>query len=155
MKMGWVLAFAGLMPFLASAAETPKLFTFSPQFKAAVDTAMKQQTPQTRTDALINAMHGGTNEEVFSILPGLFPKPIISAATEAGVCTDEIHASLDTVNKFLATPEGEQQAFISRNSNKIRTDTDDLIRCICRYYRDGKLYFPGTQPGLKSETLNE
>jgi len=140
------------LPFFGNAAENLSPI-FSKQFKTAVDAAMSQQTSESRTKALIAAMHSGTDEEVFSVLPLLFTPPILAGATKAGVCSAEIQASAGNVKVYLNTPAAEQPEFITANSKKIRADTDNLIRCICQYYRDGKLYFPGTQPEMRAETL--
>lgn len=143
------------LPFVGNAAENPSLPSFSTQFKVAVDAAMDQQTSEGRTKALIAAMHNGTDEEVFSVLPLLFTPPILAGATKAGVCSAEIQASAGNVKTYLDTPEAKQSEFVTTNSEKIRADTDNLIRCICQYYHNGKLYFPGTPSETKSETLNE
>jgi hypothetical protein len=119
---------------------------FSASFKAAIDQAMAQTTGQGRTKLLIQALHNGTDDEVFYVLPLLVPAKVFRGAQAAHVCIPEVKASLENGEKFVATPAAEQHSFPSLHAKKIRSDTNNLIRCLDRYYHDGWLHLPPPAP---------
>ncbi|WP_158881238.1 hypothetical protein [Rhodanobacter sp. L36] len=125
---------------LSAAAQQSPGSPFSQKFKSSIDNAMRNQHSGARTSALISAMSQATNQEVFFVLPLLFPANMLNAATNASVCTNEISASTDNLAAFQASTN--PKSFPDEKAAKIRADTDKLIRCLGKYYNNGQLRFP-------------
>lgn len=115
---------------------------FSDGFKASVNASMNQPDKERRTRFLVEAMHHGTDTEVFHVFPVLFPVDMLNAAQKAQVCTAEINASLGNVSAYTASTEAKKQTFPTSHAMKIRPDTDRLIVCLDQYYANGQLNFP-------------
>lgn len=146
-----VFTLATLFTTIACASKPYSQF-FSASFKAAIDQAMAQTTGQGRTKLLIHALHDGTDDEVFYVLPLLVPAKIFRGAQAAHVCIPEVKASLENGEQFVATPAAEQHNFPSLHAKKVRSDTINLIKCLDQYYYDGWLHFP--PPPSSNNSLN-
>lgn len=131
-----------VLPFqpLLAAGGSPGIF--SDGFKASVNASMNQPDKEQRTRFLVEAMHHGTDSEVFHVFPVLFPVDVLNAAQKAQICTAEIRASLGNVSAFTASTQAGRQTFPQSHAAKIRSDTDRLIVCLDRYYANGKLNLP-------------
>jgi hypothetical protein len=119
---------------------------FTPSFRASVDLAMKENDSAERARKLVDAMHSAKDDEVFFVLPLLFPPPMLDTAQKSGACVVEVGATASDVHAFVAGTEAEQKAFPTLHAAEIRPHVNSLIKCLCKYYKDGQLYFPGTQP---------
>jgi hypothetical protein len=123
-------------------AARPYSEMFSASFKAAVDSAMRQPAPSRRTRLLLEAMRGGTDSEVFFVFPLLFPRGVVDGAQDAHVCVTEISSSIGNGKAYLASTPAEQSDFPRTHAKKIRSDTDQLIKCLDQYYANGQLRLP-------------
>ena len=142
MRSFFLLLLAALLPCTAVKAAQPYSEQFSAKFKAAVDNAMSQSTADGRTKLLMEALRGGTDNEVFFVFPLLFPRRVIDAAQDAHVCLAEISSSIDNGKAYLATAPAERENFPHVQAEKIRSDTNHLIICIDQYYENGQLRIP-------------
>ncbi len=113
---------------------------FSESFKASIDNAMSKSNGQERADSITGALNGGTNKEVFFVFPLLFPSNIINAAEKAGVCKEELDASIENLEAYQSS--SDPGSFPDSQSKKIRSDTTHLIQCLMPYYSHGQLAFP-------------
>jgi len=142
----YVLSFAAAL-LLSTAADAARPYSemFSASFKAAVDSAMSQPTPEGRTKLLLEAMRDGTDSEVFFVFPLLFPRRVVDSAQNAHVCVDEISSLISNDKAYLASTAAEQSDFPHTHAKKIRSDTDQLIKCLDQYYANGQLRLPSPQ----------
>jgi hypothetical protein len=138
-------AIAALLPAIAMAGGDSYSDMFSASFKSSIDAAMAQPDKDQRVQQLSEAMRQGTDREVFFVMPLLFPESVLLSAKQAGVCTDEIEASMGNVGAYMSSSEAQQAAFPEAHATRIRSDTDRLMRCLHQFYETGNLRFPSEQ----------
>jgi len=115
---------------------------FSSAFKASVDKAMAQPTPDGRTQTLIKALDGGTDDEVFALLPLLFTAKIINGADNVHVCSPEVSDLLGFERSYLKSSSAAQKFFPKEHAATMRSITYSLITCLDQHYSNGALRFP-------------
>jgi hypothetical protein len=137
----WSFALALLLVPAAHAAP-PYSEMFSSAFKASIDRAMREPGSHGRTSLLIKALRQGSDNEVFYVFPLLFPSRVIKGAQRAHVCVAEITASLANIKAYMASSSADRKEFPKVHAKGIRTDTENLIKCLDQYYADGQLHLP-------------